>query len=105
MLERWKLHTTQESHILDILDVKDNLKWQDPVDFDATLFLSSVAAAYLEHFKSYLGDWSSHSQEQDLVGDVFPLIIPIKSAHYNNGCDVNCSNYAQDKLHCLALDA
>ena len=86
-------------------EVKVNLKEQDPIDFDATLFVSNVTAAYPEQFKSCLEDWSSHSQERDLVGEVIPLITHVKSAHYNNGCNVDCSNCARDELTCIAMDA
>ena len=54
-------------------EVKLDLKEQDPTDFDTTLIVSSVAAAYPELYKSCLEDWSSHSWDRDLVSEVFPL--------------------------------
>ena len=65
-------------------EVKADLMGQDPVDFDATLFVSSTAAAYLELYKACLQDWTSHSWEQDLSGEVLPSITPINSMHYPN---------------------
>ena len=64
-----------------------------------------LTAVYLEHFKSCLRDWFSHSQEQDLVSEVSPLITPVKLMHYSNMCDVDCSSYVQDELTCIAVDA
>ena len=47
-------------------EVASDLKGQESLDFDATLFVSSTAAAYPELYKACLQDWISHSQEQDL---------------------------------------
>ena len=65
-------------------EVKADLKGQDPVDFDATLFVSSTTPASLELYKACLQDWTSHSWEIDLSGEVLYLITPVKSMHYPN---------------------
>ena len=47
------------------------------MDFDATLFVSSVAAAYPELYKSCLDNWTNHSLDRDLIGDVNPLVTGV----------------------------
>ena len=96
-----QVHIVQLVHLLaaclmktKVPEVAADLKGQESLDFDATLFVSSTAEAYPELYKACLQDWISHSQEQYLQGEVLNFITPIKTVHHNLICDIECCNHA-----------
>ena len=88
-----------------VLEVQEDPGARTPLDFDARLFISAMAAAYPELYRDSIKEWTKKTQASDLSGEVISLITPIKSLHFNRVCDLNCSNYGQSELSRLAVDA
>ena len=88
-----------------VLEVQEDPGARTPLDFDARLFISAMAAAYPQLFRDSIKEWTEKTQASDLSGEVINLITPVKTLHFNRVCSLDCSNNGQSELSRLAVDA
>ena len=56
-----------------VLEVQEDLSARTPLDFDARLFISAMAAAYPQLFRDSIKEWTEKTQASDLSGEVINL--------------------------------
>ena len=88
-----------------VLEVQEDPGARTPLDFDAQLFISAMAAAYPEMYRDSIKEWSDKTQASDLSGEVIDFITPIKTLHFNKTCNLDCSDNGQSHLTRLAVEA
>ena len=88
-----------------VLEVQEDPGARTPLDFDARLFISAMAAAYPEMYRDSIKEWSDKTQASDLSGEVIDFITPIKILHFNQKCNLDCSDNGQSHLTRLAVEA
>ena len=69
------------------------------------LFMAATAVAYPELFESALKDWSDLCPSRNLTSEVFQLISPVFSVHFNEVCTVECSNRSLTDLNQIVAAA
>ena len=88
-----------------VLEVQEDPGARTPLDFDARLFISAMAAAYPEMYRDSIKEWSDKTQASDLSGEVIDFITPIKTSHFDKTCNLDCSDNGQSHLTRLAVEA
>ena len=110
-------HKTKGSHIAQLIRrlvltlVESNVpevnasKEQETLGFDPMLFVAATRMAYPELFEAAFKDWSDLTASRDISGEVFTLISPVYSVHYNSACTIECSKRSLFDLNWIVADA
>ena len=81
-----------------VLEVQEDPGARNPLDFDARLFVSAMAAAYPELYRDSIKEWTEKTQASDLSGEVNDFITPVKTLHFNKACNLDCSDNGQSEV-------
>ena len=88
-----------------VLEVQVDSGARTPFNFDARMFISAMAAAYPEMYKTTMQNWADKTQASDICGEVINFITPVKALHFNKSCNLDCSDNGQSNLNRLAVEA
>merc|ERR1712121_361518 len=110
-------HKTKGSHIAQLIRrlvltlVESNVpevnasKEQETLGFYPMLFVAATRMAYPELFEAAFKEWSDLTAKRDISGEVFTLISPVYSVHYNSICTIECSTRSLTDLNRIVADA
>ena len=70
-----------------VLEVQVDSGARTPFNFDARLFISAMAAAYPELYKTTMQNWADKTQASDICEEVINFITPVKALRL--GLNVN----------------
>ena len=111
-------HKTKGSHIAQLIrrlvlslmeanvpEVNASKQEQATERFDPMLFVAATRMAYPELFEKAFKDWSDLTANRDISGEVFDLISPVYSVHFNSVCTIECSTRSLTDLNQIVSSA